>query len=294
MFYRLPDTEEKQTELYERTPGSAQIHGQAFEYKFCALVFVRIKNIGYKFKLASNVEGLGEFDDVFVEYLDENSRKKHIFVQLKSTTRHRITMEQMLTKRGHVNLRKFYESYRQIKTKFNCSEEGVKLEGNIDDSLFILYTNADVEKKLKSNKVPYIGEEKFLMTGGSVLQFNEEEHKAIYEHLQDLPEHREFLSRFRIFYSQANEKEMDCHIKTDLKHIMKLRKSKLEIAYVYFRDFITEWWQNSRCFLQDTNSRENDPLRKTSEKLGTILVARNRIRKISNLKNSALNTNSPQ
>jgi len=34
-----------------------------------------MKNIGYKFKLSSNVEGLGEFDDVFVEYLDDNSKK---------------------------------------------------------------------------------------------------------------------------------------------------------------------------------------------------------------------------
>jgi len=45
--------------MYEKEKGSAQIHGQLFEYKFCALVFVRIKNIGCKFKLASNVEGLG-------------------------------------------------------------------------------------------------------------------------------------------------------------------------------------------------------------------------------------------
>jgi hypothetical protein len=31
------------------------------------------------------------------------------------------------------------------------------------------------------------------MTGGSVLLFNEGEHKAIYKHLQDLPKHHEFL-----------------------------------------------------------------------------------------------------
>jgi hypothetical protein len=62
--------------MYEKETGSAQIHGQLFEYKFCALVFVGIKNIGYKFKLASNVEGLGVYDDVFVEYLDDNYRKK--------------------------------------------------------------------------------------------------------------------------------------------------------------------------------------------------------------------------
>ena len=46
MFYKLPDTEDEQTEPYERDLGSAQIHGQLFEYKFCALVFLRAKNEG--------------------------------------------------------------------------------------------------------------------------------------------------------------------------------------------------------------------------------------------------------
>jgi hypothetical protein len=40
---------------------------------------------------------------------------------------------------------------------------------------------------IQSNKVTDIGDGEFLMTGGTVLQFNEEEHKAIYEHLEELP-----------------------------------------------------------------------------------------------------------
>jgi hypothetical protein len=107
--------------------GSAQIHGQNFEYKFCALVFLRATNRGQKFKLASNVEGLGAFDDVFVEYLDDNCRKKHIFVQLKSKAKRLITMPQLKTKDGDFSLRKYYESYIKIEEKFSCSE-GVKLE----------------------------------------------------------------------------------------------------------------------------------------------------------------------
>jgi hypothetical protein len=76
LFYRLPDTEEKQPEPYEKDTGSAQIHGQIFEYKICALSLLRPTNKGYKFKLASNMNGFGAFDDVVVEYLDGNSRKK--------------------------------------------------------------------------------------------------------------------------------------------------------------------------------------------------------------------------
>jgi hypothetical protein len=67
LFYRLPDTEEQQPELYEKDKGAAQIHGQIFEYKFCALSFLKATNKGYKFKLASNVKGHGAFDDVAIE-----------------------------------------------------------------------------------------------------------------------------------------------------------------------------------------------------------------------------------
>jgi hypothetical protein len=275
LFYRLSDSEGEQTEVYERDRGTAGIHGQVFEYKICALVFLRIKNVGYKFKLASNVESLRPLDDVVVEYLNDNSRKKHIFVQLKSKIRGTITIKQLLAERGDFSLRTYYESYVQIEKKFSCSGEGFKLEGSIDESLFILYTNADVEGDLKSNKVTDIGEEELLMTGSSVLQFNEEEHKSIYQHLQELPKHREFLSRFRIFYRQANEKEMDRPIKRELKQIMKLPDSEFEIAYMYFIDFMKEWWEVKNFFLRDTNSREIDPLRKTSEKLRTTI---NRIR----------------
>jgi hypothetical protein len=76
VFYRLPDTEEKRSEHYKKEKGAAGIHGQNFEYKFCALVYLRAKNNGQKFKLASNVKGFGAFDDVVVEYLDGNPRKK--------------------------------------------------------------------------------------------------------------------------------------------------------------------------------------------------------------------------
>jgi len=270
---RLPDREEEQTELYEKDTGSAQVHGLNFGYKFCALVFLRAKNKGYNFKLASNVKGHGAFDNVFVEYLDDKSRKKHIFVQLRSKKEHTITVKDLKTEKEDFGIRKYCKAYTQVENKFNCSE-GVKLEGSIDESLFIIYTNADVGKNLQSNKVTDIGEAGFLMTGGTVLQFNEKKHKAIYEHLKELPKHREFLRRFRIFYNQANEKDMDMHIKSELQQIMKLPESDLDIAYMCFLDIMKDWWQYEKFALKDTNSTKNDPLIKTSEKVKTTLLAK--------------------
>ena len=219
------------------------------------------------------MEGLGAFVDVFVEYLDGYCRKKHIFVQLKSKAKKRVTIEQLLAEKGDFSLRKYYKSYIEIEEKFNCSE-GVKLEGSIDESLFILYTNADVGKNLQTNKVTDVGEAEFLMTDGTVLQFNEEDHPDIYRHLNELPKYREFLSRFRIFYRQADEKEMDWHIKSELQQIMKLPESELDITYMCFIDIIRNWWQHENFVLKDTNSRENDPLRKTSETVKPTLAAK--------------------
>jgi ankyrin repeat protein len=274
VFYRTLDTEEKHPKHYNKVKGTAGIHGQLFEYKFCALVFLRAINHGLQFKLASNVAERGVFDDVEIEYLDDISRISHFFVQLKSKTRQHITVKNLLAEKGDFSLRKYYESYIEIEEKFNCCEEGVKINGRIDESLFIIYTNADVEKGLQSNEVIEVGQENFLMTGSSVLQFSEEKHKDIYEHLQGLPKHREFLRRFRIMYRQANEKEMDQHITHDLQNNMKLSSCELDLAYIYFRDFIKEWWQNCNYFLQETNCAENDPLQKTSENVRTTLVAK--------------------
>jgi hypothetical protein len=100
LFYRLPDTEEKQPEPYEKDKRSAQIRCQIFEYKICAQSLLQPTNKGYKFQLASNMKGLGAFDDDVVEYLDGTSRRKHIFVQLKSKVKQHITMQQLLAEKG--------------------------------------------------------------------------------------------------------------------------------------------------------------------------------------------------
>jgi ankyrin repeat protein len=271
MFYRLPDLLENQPEIYEKDKGSAGIHGQQFEYKFCALLFARAIKRGYKFKLASNMKGLGAFDDVVIEYLDDTSRKRHIFVQLKSKENTLIKMSHLKPMKGDFSLRKYYESYVETEKKFNCCE-GAKTDGSIDDSLFVIYTNADVAEELKSDKVTEVGDEVFLNTDGSVLQFNEEQHKDIYECLQELPKHREFLSRFRIFYSQADVKKMDTHIRHELDKITKLKESEIDWANMCFVHYMKDWWQNKNFFLTDTICKENDPLRRALEEVRTTLA----------------------
>jgi hypothetical protein len=269
VFYRLPDTEVQQPELYKKDKLAALFHGSNFKYQFCGLVFVQMRNSGYSFKLASTVKGLGKFD-VVVEFSDENCRKSHIFVQINTNTTQSIKLQKLLSDSGDFSLRKYYKSYIQIEEKFSCGELGVKIGGSVDDSLFILYTNAKVGNDLQSNTVTDIGEERFLMTGGSVLQFNEQKHKPIYGYLQNLPRYREFLSRFRIFYCQAGEDDMKEHIEHAPQQSIRLHGSELDKAYMQFLDVMKKWCQHKNYVLKDTNSRKYDPLWKTEKRMKTI------------------------
>jgi hypothetical protein len=159
VFYREVNTDEKQPETDKKVKGTSGIECQIFEYKFCALTYVRAKNKELKFKLGCNVEGFGVFDDVVLEYLDASGRTSHICVQLKRKERQTITVKQLLDKSGDFSLIKHYESYIKTEEIFKSSEQGDETKGNIDDCLFIIYTNADVEKRLKSDKSTGIGQE---------------------------------------------------------------------------------------------------------------------------------------
>jgi hypothetical protein len=262
--FRPPGTKQLQAEMYKKDRWATFLTSSDFKHKFCALVFLRIKNRGYRFKLASNVKGLGKFDDIALQYLDDYCKNFHMFGQIKIKAKQHITTRQLVAHEGDFSLRKYYKSYMRIEEKFNRSELGVKMDGSVGDSLFIIYTNADVSQELKSNTVTDIVEENLLMAGGSVLQFDEEKHKSIYYHLQDLPKHREFLGKFRILYNQAEGLEMDRIIKIELQRNKNLPKIEVDVAYSCFIDRMKDWWQHKDFVLQETNSRRNDPFRKPS------------------------------
>jgi hypothetical protein len=115
------------------------------------------------------MKGLGAFDDVVVEYLDGNSTNKHTFIKLKRKLKQCITMQQLVVEIGTFNLHKYYDVYIQVENMFNCSKEAVKMDGRLDKSLFIIYTNTDDASNLKSKKVTDVVVEEFLMMCGSVM-----------------------------------------------------------------------------------------------------------------------------
>jgi hypothetical protein len=278
VFYRESLKEDKQPLRYKKVKGTSAIAGQMFEYKFCALTYIKAINEELKFKIACNIKGFGVFDDVVLEYVDASGRTSHICVQLKrKEKKHKhITEKHLLAESGDFSLIKHYESYMEVEKMFKNRGKGGETKGSIDECLFIIYTNADVKEGLKSDKLTEFGQEDFLNTGGYVLKLTEEKHKDIYEKMKEKPRYREFLSRYRIMYKQANEKGMDRYIIPPLQEKLKFPESERGLACQYFCDFIMGWWgeKDSSYFLQETNLKENDPLIRTSEKVRKTLITR--------------------
>ena len=276
LFYRGLLTGDKKSLHYKKVKGTSAIEGQIFEYKLCALTYIKAINDRLKFTLCCNVKGFGVFDDVVLEYRDTSGRTSHICVQLKRKERQHITKQQLLGESGDFSLIKHYESIETEKV-FKSIEQDDETSGRIGECLFIMYTNADVEEGLICDKSNEVGQEVFLNTGGLMLRFSEEKHKDVYEHMKKKTlRYREFLSRYRIMYKQANEKEMDGYIIPPLQKILKFPDSDRESACQYFCDFIKGWWQikDYSYFIQETNQKENDPLQKTSEKLRERSIAK--------------------
>jgi hypothetical protein len=156
-----------------------------------------------------------------------------------------------------------------------------ELDGSINDSLFVIYTNADLTD-LQSNKHTDTDEESLLMTGGSVLQFNEQEHDAIYRQLKHFDKHSQFFCRFRIMYNQTDEENMERHIKSELNQTMKLHCIELDRACMYLLDCMRKWWQSDNVFLTHI-STEKDPLLKTSLHVKLLILSEVFSQRISEL-----------
>jgi len=69
---------------FPRRPGTYGQHGEKYEVKTAAFLFARALNRTEEFRLASNVDGAGAFDDLVFRYrLRETDVWKTCFIQLK-------------------------------------------------------------------------------------------------------------------------------------------------------------------------------------------------------------------
>lgn len=102
---------------YEKTKGFAHGRGLAYEIKVSALLFLRALQLTERFYIASNMAGVGAFDDVMSYKLKGSHKWKTSFVQLKHKTSKRDITVQSLTdfkRKGDFYLVKYCKSYSEI------------------------------------------------------------------------------------------------------------------------------------------------------------------------------------
>jgi len=100
VFDRLLDAKQKHSEDCIQVKRKAAIRGQMFSTNSVYCIPTCCINHGLQFKLASNMAWRGVFDDVEIGRIDDISITSHFSVQLKSKSKHHITMKQLLAGKG--------------------------------------------------------------------------------------------------------------------------------------------------------------------------------------------------
>ena len=117
-----------------------------YEVKTAAFLFARALHKTEDFRLASNVDGAGTFDDLVFRYrLKEPDVWKTCFIQLKHKKNEGTIKRSSLTQMsGDFSLFKYFGSYCQIKSE-TSTDPNLQQCGPFDDFEFVIYTNARME-----------------------------------------------------------------------------------------------------------------------------------------------------
>lgn len=117
-------------------------HGDLYQMHFPALLALRLKQKGYEFELATEMNKAGKFDDSVVA-IDGNNKFLY-FVQIKSKLNEgeKIKLNNFLSRSDDdFALSKYFASYLKIKREF-----GNEIER---EHYYCLFTNIDIDERLK-------------------------------------------------------------------------------------------------------------------------------------------------
>nr|XP_021186033.2 uncharacterized protein LOC110373177 isoform X1 [Helicoverpa armigera]XP_049705116.1 uncharacterized protein LOC110373177 isoform X1 [Helicoverpa armigera] len=171
------------TFLYPKRTGTSGLSGQLYETKLLSLILFRalyVQEVN-KFVMATNVEGMGAFDDiVFRYYSNNNDKPKLLFIQAKhrdNPAKDKFTVEEIMKSNGDFSLNKYLESYIKISQMFDPENIDDMFKGEFKkiDCEFIIYTSA-FEKFAKMKAVQQTRSKYFVNTKeGKVFQFDYED-----------------------------------------------------------------------------------------------------------------------
>ncbi|XP_069687355.1 uncharacterized protein [Periplaneta americana] len=127
---------------FQKRDGTADGAGQRFEVKILAFLFLRGLNMCRNFRMASNMNHCGAFDDVIFQHKRDNMWETS-FLQLKHKKKSVQSMEIFAESRSAFNLMKYLQSYHIIKQQFSAANKNHPVfGGNFEHCTFLLYTNS--------------------------------------------------------------------------------------------------------------------------------------------------------
>ncbi|KAJ8704019.1 hypothetical protein PYW07_013313 [Mythimna separata] len=156
---------------YTKRAGTSGIQGQLYETKLISLIYFRLTHDDSveQFSLATNRDGIGEFDDVcFIANIKGFDKPLAVFLQAK----HREN-DKLLTFTSETDLAKYFSSYLKIRRTFDPSNKDMIFEGNFDDTecFFVMYTTTKGCPKNKMYEGAYAEYlNKLIGTGGCCTQ----------------------------------------------------------------------------------------------------------------------------
>jgi ankyrin repeat protein len=224
-----------------------------------AFLFARALNKTEEFHLASNVDGVGAFDDLVLKYrLRDTDIWKTCLIQFKHKKKRGTLQRCSLTEMsGDFSLLKYFTSYCQIERE-SCIEGNLKFCGPFSTFEFIIYTNA----RMKSNSSLQGGDSdplSILSSGlnyGKYITFDETYDRDIYEFFKglsrdhclgesDFSPFQKFLSKVKIFHSQTNEESLQPLIEKELQYACKASLTVAKSIYTKFEGDFRKWWGKS-------------------------------------------------
>ena len=147
-------------ESFKKTSGSADMSGELYEVYVLMLLFLRCTLEADSFRLATNVNGAGAFDDIVLWHKDIA-----YFLQLKHKANKPVTRHALCSVKGDFSLIKYFCSYLEVKRNFPHHKNE-----------FIIYTNA----KMENPDGQIIEAKNLVSSGGKIFTFTDqsEEYKV--------------------------------------------------------------------------------------------------------------------
>ncbi|XP_069687360.1 uncharacterized protein [Periplaneta americana] len=132
---------------FEKRDGATDGAGQKFEVKILAFLFLRGLNKCQNFRIASNMNHCGVFDDVIFQHRQNNVWETS-FLQLKHKKKSVQSMEIFTGSKSAFDLIKYLQSYHTIKQHFSAANrKNPVFGGDFEHCTFLLYTNSVFKTK---------------------------------------------------------------------------------------------------------------------------------------------------